>query len=165
MCAGSRSLKDVSRKAIETVNNSRDTTFTDLDLDMRGTHQNIGVGVYMEHNAYYNVFDRFVMIGIGHAGFKGEWHENIPGNAGAQHITIKNGIIDAEGWLLGGSTIGVYLDEGSDSNTVTGVTFKNQNWAGIGAYKNIGTNSFTGNTFQMLPGAKELSTNHYSGAP
>ena len=30
--------------------------------------------------------------------------------------------------------------------TVTNVTFKNQNWAAIGAYQNIGPNTFSGNT-------------------
>ena len=55
----------------------------------------------------------------------------------------------------------MYLDEGTYQTTVTGVTFLNQNWAGISAFKTTGTNTFTGNTFQLAPSGVPLSTDHY----
>ena len=47
---------------------------------------------------------------------------------------------------------------------MTGVTFKNQNWAGIGAYKNVGSNSFGGNSYQLPTGATQITYAHMDGA-
>ena len=156
-------LRDVGRKAMETVSSSRDTIFRDFYLDMTGPHAQaggIGVGCYLEHNNYYNTYEKFLIVGV-NRGFNGEWNENVAGNAGAQHCTIRNGTVDANGWTRGGNTAGVYLDTGCDSNTVTGCTFKNQNWAGVGAHNNIGVNVFEPNTYQMKPGAVPLRTTHF----
>lgn len=156
-------LRDVGRKALETVNSCYDTIFRDLSLDMTGSHAQaggIGCGVYLEHNNHYNIYERFYIVGV-NRGFNGEWNEGTPGNAGAQHLIIRNGIVDATGWTRGGNTAGVYLDTGCDSNTVTGCTFRNQNWAGVGAYQNIGANVFEPNTYEMQPTALPLRTTHF----
>jgi hypothetical protein len=153
-------VRNAAVAGIETANNARDTTFTDLDINMSGPHAAMGVAVYMEHYSLHLIFNGFVITGS-QTGFNGEWNDGTPGAAAAQHVTIENGTIDAAGWTIPNKhTVGVFFDEGSDSNTVTGVTFKNQNWAGIGSYKNIGTNSFTGNTFQLLAGAVPISSGH-----
>ncbi len=153
-------VRDAAVAGIETVNNAWDTTYTDLDIGMNGPHAYAGVGVYMEHDSIHDVFDGFLMKGV-RAGFNGEWNDGVPGNAAAKHDIIRNGTIDAAGWPQGsGHTVGVYLDEGSDSNTVVGVTFVNQTWAAIGTYLNIGANSFVGNRFRLASGAAQHSTAH-----
>lgn len=155
--------RNIGRKALETVNSCYDTVFRDLYLDMTGPLAQaggIGVGCYLEHNNHYNTYEKFLIVGV-NRGFNGEWNENTPGNAGAQHLTIRNGIVDANGWTRGGNTAGVYFDTGCDSNTVQGCTFKNQNWAGVGAFQNIGTNVFEPNTYQMQSTALPLRTTHF----
>ncbi len=155
-------VRNVSWSGIETVNNSWDTPFTDLDIDMGGARQARGVGVYMEHYSRKLVFERFLVVAA-QVGFKAEWADPAWGGIAAAHnVVIRNGIIDAAGTTLPGNQAGVYLDEGTVSTTVTGVTFRNQNWAGISAYKNVGTNTFSGNTFQLPAGAVQTSPNHYS---
>lgn len=151
-------IRNVSWSGLETVNNSWDTTFSDLDINMSGVNQSAGVAIYMEHYNYRNVFTNFNLVGA-KTGINAEWDYGTTGNAGARNTTIKNGTIDAAGALAGSKTVGVFLDQGTDSTTITGVTFKNQNWAGIGAYLNVGSNSFGGNTYQLPPGAVQITYN------
>ena len=153
-------VRNVSWSGIQTVNNAWDTSFDDLDVDMGGSRQAAGVGVYMEHYTRNVTFDRVNITGV-KIGFAGEWADpSWGGLAGAHNVKIRTGVIDSAGSTLPGRQAGVYLDEGTESITVTGLTFKNQNWAGIGAYRNIGSNSFTQNTFAMDPGAVQISTEH-----
>ena len=60
--------------------------------------------------------------------------------------------------------VGVRLWDGSGRPPVEkatlGVTFRSQNWAGIGAYKNVGTNSFTGNSGELDTGAVLVRYEH-----
>jgi hypothetical protein len=153
-------VRNVSWSGIQTVNNAWDTSFDDLDVDMSGSRQAAGVGVYMEHYTRNVTFDRLSMTGV-KVGFNGEWADPAWGGvAGAHNVTIRNGVIDSAGSTLAGRQAGVYLDDGTESTTVTGVTFKNQNWAGIGAYRVVGSNSFTANAFSMAPGATQVTTDH-----
>jgi hypothetical protein len=152
-------IRNVSISGIETVNNSWNTTFSDLDIDMSGPNQSSGVGVYLEHFSMHDTFTNFVITGV-QRGITAEWDDGTAGNAGAHGTTIENGVIDAAGSTIPGQQAGVYLDAGTDSTTVKNVTFKNQNWAGIGAFEVIGTNSFTGNTYQLDPGALATSSAH-----
>ncbi|MFN8223540.1 MAG: hypothetical protein U0R50_09910 [Gaiellales bacterium] len=153
-------VRNVSWSGIETVNNAWDTRFTDLDVDMGGAKQAAGVAVYLEHYTRNVTFDGFVIKGA-RTGFNGEWADPATGGKpGAHTVTIRNGQIDAAGSALSGRQAGVYLDEGSFSTTVTGVTFLNQSWAGIGAYKTAGVNTFTDNTFRLGPAGVSISNEH-----
>jgi hypothetical protein len=154
-------IRNVSWSGIETANNAWDTQFTDLDIDMGGAHQAQGVGIYMEHYSYKLNFSQFSITGA-KIGIKAEWADPAwGGKAAAHNVAISNGVIDSDGTTLAGNQAGVYLDEGTESTAVTGVTFRNQNWAGIGAYKTVGSNAFSGNAFQMKSGAVQVSPNHY----
>jgi hypothetical protein len=151
-------VRNVSWSGIEAVNNSWDTTFTDLDIDMSGPNESDGVGVYLEHYCYHDTFQSFYIRGA-HAGFNAEWYADYL-KAASHFSVIQNGTIDAAG-SNENNTAGVYLDEGTESTTVTGVTFENQDWAAIGAYKNIGTNNFSGNDYSGIkPGAAQVSNGH-----
>ncbi len=153
-------VRNVAWSGIQTVNNAWDTNYADLDVDMSGPRQAAGVGVYMEHYTRNVVFDRMSVTGA-RVGFAGEWADpSWGGVAGAHHVTIRNGVVDSAGSTLAGRQAGVYLDEGTESVTVTGMLFRNQNWAGIGAYRTIGTNVFSGNSFSLGPGATPISTEH-----
>ena len=145
---------------IETVNNAWDTTFSDLDIDMSGVNESAGVGIYLEHFNFHNTFQRFSIRGA-NTGINAEWADPGWGGVAASHFsTIRDGTIDAAG-ANKAQTIGVYLDEGTDSTTVSGVTFLNQSWAAIGAYKNVGTNSFSGNDSSGIKaGAATISIAH-----
>ena len=152
-------IRNVAWAGIETVSNSWNTVFSDLDIDMSGPHAATGVAVYLEHFTIGDTFTNFAIRGS-NTGFNAEWNDGVAGNEAAQNDTIENGTIDASGWTGGGNTAGVYLDEGTGSTTITGVTFKNQNWAAIGTYKNSGTNTITNNTYQLAPGGVQISTAH-----
>jgi hypothetical protein len=153
-------IRNVSWSGLQTVNNASDTTYSDLDIDMSGPSQYAGVGVYMEHYTYHTIFQNFILRAV-RTGFNGEWSNGVAGNAACHFVTIRNGTIDAAGSTLGGHQAGVYLDEGSDSTTVQNVTFLNQNWAAIGAFKTVGTNNFTSNSYAGLKtGALATSTDH-----
>jgi hypothetical protein len=155
-------VRDVSWSGIETVNNAWDTTFTDLDVDMSGPRSAAAVGIYLEHFNHRNVFERFRISGAA-TGITAEWADPAWGGiAGAHDTVIRNGLIDASG-ASAAKTFGVYLDEGTVSTTITGVVFRNQSFAAIGAYKTAGTNRFEGNdTSELLAGALPLSTAHWS---
>ncbi len=152
--------RNVGWSGIETVNNAWNTTYSDLDIDMSGSNESAGVGIYLEHFNYHNTFQRFAIRGA-NTGINAEWADPDWGSvAGSHYSVIKDGTIDAGG-ANKAKTIGVYLDEGTDSTTVTGVTFLNQSWAAIGAYKNAGTNSFSGNdSAGIKAGAVAYSTAH-----
>ena len=153
-------VRNVSWSGIEVVNNSWDTTFSDLDIDMSGPNEYAGVGIYLEHFSYHDVFTNFAIRGAG-AGFNAEWADpDWGGVAGAHFTTIKNGLIDSAG-STATKRVGVYLDEGTESTTVTGVVFRNQNSAAIGAYENVGSNNFDGNNYSgLVAGAPTISTAH-----
>jgi hypothetical protein len=151
-------IRNVAWSGIETCNNSWNTNFTDLDINMSGPYAYTGVAVYLEHFSIGDTFTNFSITGS-KVGFNAEWNDGTPGNEAAQNDTIQDGTIDANGWT-NGHTAGVFLDQGTGSITISGVTFQNQNWAGIGAYLNSGTNSFSGNTYQLPPGAVSVSTGH-----
>jgi hypothetical protein len=152
-------IRNVSISGIETCNNSWNTTFTDLDIDMSGPYASSAVGVYLEHYSIGDTFTNFAITGA-HFGFTAEWDYGTPGNEAARNDTIENGTIDAAGDPLRGRQAGVFLDQGTDSTTIRGVTFKNQNWAAIGEYNISGTNTISGNTYQLAPGAVSVLTGH-----
>lgn len=156
------SIRNVSWSGIETVNNAWDTTFTDLDIDMSGPQSAAAVGIYLEHFNRRNVFERFRITGAA-TGITAEWADPAWGGiAGAQETLIRDGLIDATG-ASAAKTFGVYLDEGTVSTTITGVAFRNQSFAAIGAYKTAGTDRFEGNdTSDILQGALPLSAVHWS---
>jgi hypothetical protein len=156
-------VRNVSWSGIETVNNSWQTTFSDLDIDMSGPSQAAGVGVYMEHYNHKNVFRNFRVVGA-KVGFSAEWSDpSWGGKPGANYVTIQDGLVDAATSTLPGNQAGVYLDEGTAGTTVTNVRFLNQNWAGISAYKNT-TWNFSGNDYSKLgPNAVPVRTQHISG--
>jgi hypothetical protein len=56
--------------------------------------------------------------------------------------------------------VGLFLDQGTESTSVSGVTFKNMNFAAIDAYNIVGTNSFGGNSYTLASGVPQLSTQH-----
>jgi len=152
--------RNVGWSGIETVNNVWGTTFSDLDLDMSGPNESAGVGIYLEHFSYHNTFQRFSIRGA-NSGITAEWNDPSWGGVAASHFsTIEDGTIDAAG-APDSQTIGIWLDAGTDSTTVTRVTFKNQNWAAICAYEIMGTNSITGNDYSGLKaGSVSITTGH-----
>jgi hypothetical protein len=153
-------VRDVSWSGIETANNAWDTQFTDLDIDLSGSHQADGVGVYLEHYSRNLRFSGFLVSGV-RVGFNAEWADPTWGSiAGAHFVTIQGGVIDSSGSTLPGHQAGIYLDQGTESTTVSSVTFRNQNWAGLAAYQTIGTNSFSQLTGALQPSATLLSTSH-----
>jgi hypothetical protein len=154
-------VSNVSWSGIEVVNNAWDTVYSDLDINVGGSNQYAGVGIYLEHFSYRNTFQRFRIVGA-KVGFTAEWDDPGWGGVAAAHFTtIRNGLIDAAGSTIPRNQAGIYLDSGTESTTVTGVIFKNQNWAAIGAYRNTGTNTFEGNDYSGLaPGAVPISNDH-----
>jgi hypothetical protein len=150
----------VAWAGIETANNAWDTSFTDLTVDMSGTHQAHGVGMYLEHYSRHLTFDRFSLTGV-RVGVNAEWADPAYGSiAGAHFVSFTNGLIDSAGSTLPGNQAGIFLDVGTESTTVSSVTFRNQNWAAIGAYQTIGTNSFTLLTTLLPSTATAISTSH-----
>jgi hypothetical protein len=125
---------------------------------MGGPNQAGGVGIYLEHFSYYNVFARFWLTGV-QTGIHAEWNDPAWGGvAGAHFTTIANGVIDAAGSTLPGNQAGIYLDAGTEATVVQGVVFRNQNWAALGAYRNTGTHRFCPNDFSDLgPGAVPIA--------
>jgi hypothetical protein len=152
-------VRNASWMGVELFNNAWDTTYSDLDIDLTGPLQSRGVGVYLERFAYRNVFERFTLLGV-KTGFNAEWADPDDGGVAASHFTtIRDGVIDAAGASLDRPSIGVFLDIGTESTTVTGVSFRNQTYAAIGTDENIGTNVFEGNDYSGLaPGAEQIRT-------
>lgn len=139
---------------IETVNHCFNTTFSDLSINSPF------VCIYIEHFTEHCVFQNFhLTTGVGQPagtgiGIISEWDDGTPGNAAGHFNTINSGTItNGRG--------GVYLDAGTESTIVENVVFINQYWAAIGAYLNIGTNTYTGNDYSALhAGAVPTSTSH-----
>jgi hypothetical protein len=152
-------VRNVSLSGIETVNDSWDTRFSDLDVDMSGSSALSSVGIYMEHMSLHDTFANFRIAGA-RFGFNGEWNYGTPGDAAAHNTTIKDGLIDASGWHGTGGTVGVNLDEGTESTSVSNVAFRRQSFAGIVAYRNEGTNRFNDNTFALAKGAQAVTPDH-----
>jgi hypothetical protein len=141
-------IRNAAWDGIETANNAWDTTFRDLDIDMSGSYY--GVGIYLEHYSYHLTFTNFMIKGA-KLGINMEWNDPAWGGRAAAHFTtVQSGTIDAAGNTLSGNEAGVYLQPGTEATTVTGVAFRNQNWAAIGADKTVGTNSFSGNDYGAL---------------
>jgi uncharacterized membrane protein YgcG len=154
------SIRNVAWSGIETVNNAWDTSFTDLDIDMSGSRQAQGVGVYLEHYSRHLTFDHFSLRGV-RVGVNAEWADPAYASiAGAHFIDFTNGVIDSVGSTLSGNQAGIFLDVGTESVTVKSVFFRNQNWAAIAAYQTIGTNSFTQLTSQLQSSASVISNAH-----
>ena len=153
-------VRDVAWAGIETVNNASNTQFSDLDVDLGGPHAALGVAFYLEHWSRSLAIDRFRFTGV-KTGFTAEWNDPAWGGTAAAHdTTIRDGLVDASGWTKGGRSVGVFLDQGTDSTTVSGVTFAHMNYAGIVAYNVIGRNSFGGNSFRLPTGVPRISTQH-----
>jgi hypothetical protein len=157
-------VRNVSWSGIETVNNSWNTVFSDLDIDMSGPSEHSGVAVYMEHYNFHNVFENFRITGA-KVGFLGEWDDPAwGGKPAANFVSIRNGSISSAGSTLSGNQVGVYLDQGSHETSVTNVRFLNQNWAGIGAFNNSGKLTLSPNDFsQLKAGALPIRYAHISG--
>jgi len=152
-------VRNVSWSGLLLVNNAWRTTYRDLDIDMTGPREYVSVGVYLEHYSYENTFEQFSINA--RIGFNAEWADPAwGGRAAARNTVIRNGVVDASAVSGTGNQAGIYLDEGTETTSVSGVTFRSQNWAGIGAYKNVGTNSFTGNSGQLDTGAVLLRYDH-----
>jgi len=90
---------------------------------------------------------------VGPVGFVG------PAGPQEQGAQLANGVIDAEGWRRG-PTVGVMLDAGTESTTVTGVTFRHQTFAGINAFRTLGPNVFKGNAYELPSGVPRISSGH-----
>jgi hypothetical protein len=152
-------ISNCSWSGIETTNNSWNTTFSNLTINMTGPNAVTGIAVYLEHFSLNDTFTNFNITGS-KAGFYAEWNDGTVGNEAAQNDTFENGTIDASGWSLGGNEAGIYLDEGTGPTTVTNVAFKNQNWAGIGTYKNVSPNLVINNSYALAAGGVDLSVSH-----
>jgi hypothetical protein len=152
-------VRNCAVSAIETVNNSWNTTFSNLNIDMSGPEAYDGIGVYFEHFTQHDTFTNFTMTGT-RTGFNAEWNDGTTGNEAAQNDTIENGTVNADGWTLGTNESGAYLDQGTGAITITNVTFDNQNWAGIGAYLPSTPPIITNNTYNIAAGAVDVSPNH-----
>jgi hypothetical protein len=152
--------RNVGWSGIETVNNAWGTTYSDLDIDMSGANESAGVGIYLEHFNYYNTFQRFSISGA-NVGINAEWNDPSWGGVAASHFSVfEDGTIDAAG-ASDAQTIGIWLDQGADSTTITRVKFLHQSWAAICEYKIAGTNNISGNDFSgLVAGVPTVSTGH-----
>jgi hypothetical protein len=146
-------IRDCAISGIETVNNSWDTTFTSLDIDMAGPHAKDGVAVYLEHDTIGDTFERFRLTGA-RTGFNAEWNGGVAGSTPTARNRIQNGTISAAGWSRGGATTGVYLDEGTGSTTISGVTFTGQSWAAIATHGVSDPATIRDNTYRLAPRAQ-----------
>jgi hypothetical protein len=155
-------VRDVSVYGIAAVNNSWNTLFTDLDIDMSGPNAVYPVGVHLYQFNIGNTFEKFRISGAW-MGFSAHWANPAWGGIAAAHYTvIRNGIIDATEALHASKTFGIYLDEGTESTTIVGVKFINQSFAAIGAYNICGDNFFEGNDASLiLDTAAPFSTAHW----
>jgi hypothetical protein len=54
----------------------------------------------------------------------------------------------------------LFLDQGTESTSVSGVTFRNMNFAAIDAFNVAGTNSFGGNSYTLSSGVPQISNVH-----
>ena len=140
--SGSRSGTSPGQ-ACSSSNNAWRTSYRNLDINMNGPEASRSVGVYLEHYSYENTFEQFSIVARTGSTRSGPTRH---GAVGPPRRTRPSATASSTPARVGGTKnqAGVYLDEGTETTTVTGVTFRNQNWAGIGAYKNVGTNTFGG---------------------
>jgi hypothetical protein len=54
----------------------------------------------------------------------------------------------------------LFLDQGTESTSVTGVTFKNMNFAAIDAFNVVGTNNFGVNSYTLTTEVPQISYQH-----
>ena len=122
-------VRNVSWSGLLVVNNAWRTTYRNLDIDMTGPREYVSVGVYLEHYSYENTFERFSVAA--RVGFNAEWADPAwGGRPAARNTIIRDGVVDAGAVSGSKNQAGVYLDEGTESTTVTNVVFRAQNWAG-----------------------------------
>lgn len=141
-------VRNTAWDGLETANNSWDTTFSDLNIDMSGSFN--GVGIYLEHYSYHDTFERFLLRGC-KIGVDAEWNDPLWSSRAAAHFTtIANGTIDSAGWGPSGGQAGVYLQPGTESTTITGVVFRNMRRSGIIADETAGVDGFRANDFSGL---------------
>ena len=140
---------------IQSVNNSYDTTFSDLTVDSPTDFQPSSA-VYLEHFTEHDTFTRFYLTHTTH-GFNCEWDDGTTGNAACHFDTITNGTISAAG--TSGSSYGIFLDQGTESVSISGVTFVGQTTAAIGEQRILSEGTISGNSYsQLAAGAKTVSS-------
>lgn len=155
-------------------NNFEQTTISDLDVDViygtvpPGHTLDTGTGLYWERFCQDVTLERFRLGPDLFTAINGEWNLG-SGTGAAQRCTMKNGVIRA---ARSGNNVnvGVYLDEGSDANTVRGVHFlQDCDWACIGYYLNTNTSteSFQRNNYHgRASGSRRGTTAHFgTGSP
>jgi hypothetical protein len=165
-------VRNVAVSGIETVGHSRDTTFSHLDIDMASTtgpHGNAAqVGIYCEHYTLHNTFDTFTIGPNVRDGINNEWDDGLAGQAGSHFNTYRNGRINASSTLACGAgshgCVGIYFDAGSESPTVTNVTFEFPSataaFACIGwGFNSVGTLTQSGNVCPA--GVPLVNASHY----
>jgi hypothetical protein len=135
---------------LETVNNSWNTTFSDLNITCPNSYRS-SAGVYLEHYSEYDTFTHF-SVGQCDDSFNCEWYAG-QAAAACHYDTITDGTLDARGAYSAGS-VGVYLDAGTEDSSVTNTTFIGQGTAGIVEHQILSRGSYSGDDFsQLTPGA------------
>ncbi len=127
------------------ANNAWRTSYRNLDINMNGPRAYVSVGVYLEHYSWrtrssssrsspaVGVQRRVGRPGLGRS-------------RRGKNTIIRTGVVDAqrrerhEELQAGVVSRRGHRDDHRDRRHVP----LNQNWAGIGAYKNVGTNTFGG---------------------
>ena len=130
----------------------------------RAARSTSSVGVYLEHYSYENTFERFSVAA--RVGFNAEWADPAWGGraGGTQHDHPQRRRRRRRRERLEERRRASTSTKGTESTTVTDVVFRAQNWAGVGAYKNVGTNAFGANTYQVDAGASQITYSHINGA-
>ena len=153
-------IRNTSVSGLHIIDNSRDTTFTDLDIDMTGPNAVQAVGIYVEHWGYSNTLTNFAIKA--RAGINCEWNnpEFYAYKAACQKVTISDGVIDGTGtWTM--PSIGVILTNGTFGTTIRNVRFIGQVRAAITAYEVGANNVYIDNDYsEIKPTAVEVSTLH-----
>lgn len=166
-------VRDCGWQGLALNNLFNDTTMTDLDIDgIWGTVPPAhtvaaGTGVYFEKNCRRIIMENFSIGPDLIGGVNGEWDSGTPGNAAMNQVTIRNGTIAATRAGGGNGTAGIYMDAGSDGNTVTNVTFIGMSWACIGFYLNVNTptSNFSGNDYSGRGGGCVRGTTDHRTDP
>ena len=138
-------IRNVSMSSLWTGNNSWDTLFSDIDIDMSGANDYSGNGIYMEHYTTANTFQNFQLTAV-HTGIVAEWNYGTPGDQASNNCIIQNGTIDATGDTISlgiSQQTGIFLDEGTGPTTIQNVVFTGQSLAGIAEYECSGTITVT----------------------
>lgn len=150
-------LRNCYWSGIETCDNSWDTTYSNLDIDMTGLPGR-GTGFYMEHFNFNNIIRAsLIKVADGAICINSEWDYGQVDN-GSKRNTVRDSV------LIGGR-LAINLDEGTESSTVNNVMFEGQTIAAIGEYLNNKTpgtfNTYMNNDYSKLAkGAVPVSTSH-----